>query len=110
LKLSFCEHVKQKSPSRLKSELRKKLLPDIDLQTLSDAIAEFLDTRAGESARGKNFADLLAGYLAQNHFCRLSALIVVGKSLRFRQNVMSEASPSTAAVTKTPAGPNAQKS
>jgi hypothetical protein len=59
--------VKRKLPSRLKSKLRKKLLPEIDLQTLSDAIAEFLDTPAGKSARGKNLVNILASYLAQKY-------------------------------------------
>jgi hypothetical protein len=59
--------VKQKSPSRLKSELYKKLRPEVDLPTLAHDIADFLDKPAGKSARGKDFANILAAYLAQKY-------------------------------------------
>src|SRR5262245_23872779 len=59
--------MKPKSPNRLKSELRKKLLPEIDLPTLALEIGKFLNTRAGQAARGHELAIILAGYLTQKY-------------------------------------------
>ena len=59
--------MKRKLPNRVKSELRKKLLPEIDPPTLSQDIAKFLNTDAGKAARGKDFANILAAYLMQKY-------------------------------------------
>jgi hypothetical protein len=59
--------MKRKSPGRLKSELRKKLLPEIDLPTLAHEIIEFSNTLAGKATQGSDFANMLAAYLARKY-------------------------------------------
>jgi len=57
--------VKRKLPAGVKSELRKRLQTEVDLAVLTGDIADFLDKPAGKLARGKDFANILAAYLAQ---------------------------------------------
>src|SRR5262245_34759470 len=40
-------------------------MPQLDPQTLAHEIVRFLNTEAGKAARGKDFANILAAYLAQ---------------------------------------------
>lgn len=67
--MTFCDerYVKRKSPGRLKSELRKKLRPEVDLPTLAIGISEFLDKHVGKSAQSQNLANNLATYLIQKY-------------------------------------------
>jgi hypothetical protein len=60
-------NVDRKSPSRLKSELWKKLRTEVDLATLASDISEFLDKHAGKSTPNQNLANNLAAYLTQKY-------------------------------------------
>jgi hypothetical protein len=59
--------VKRKSPGRLKSELWRKLRPEIDSNTLVNAIADLLHKQLGKSARNVNVAHNLVQYLTQKY-------------------------------------------
>ena len=59
--------MKRKSPGLLKSELRKKLRPEVDLPTFASDISEFLDKHLGKSAQDQNLANNLAQFLTQKY-------------------------------------------
>jgi hypothetical protein len=60
--------VKRKPPGGLKSQLWKTLLPEIEVSALAQGIAEFSNTPAGRATEGKDFANILAAYLAQKYW------------------------------------------
>jgi hypothetical protein len=59
--------VKQKSPTRLRSDLWNKLRPEVDVQTLANEIKELLDKHVSKAARNVNVANNLAVYLRQKY-------------------------------------------
>ena len=59
--------VKQKSPTRLRSDLWNKLRPEVDVQTLVNEIKEFLDKHVSKTARKVSVANNLAAYLTQKY-------------------------------------------
>jgi hypothetical protein len=59
--------VKRKSLGWLKSKLRKKLQPEVDLISLRQTISEFLEKPVSKSVGDQSLANNLAVYLTQKY-------------------------------------------
>jgi hypothetical protein len=59
--------VKGKSLARLRSQLRNRLRPGVDLPTLAGELTNFLDKLLGKSARNLNTSNVVAGYLTRKY-------------------------------------------